>query len=58
MRVRETVGHGTCEACEEKDVDVQVVTFDRAEEVYLLCGSCLEWTRTLLGLLDVKESEA
>ena len=58
MKVREDIGYGTCEACEEKDLDLNVVTFDRAGKTVLICGACLEWAREVLALVDVKEAEA
>lgn len=58
MKVRETAGHGTCEACGKADVPIWPVIFERANTVKLICGTCKEWTREVLELVDVKEAEA
>lgn len=58
MKVREQIGHGDCEGCSKDNVDLNVVTFEGPEKTYLLCKDCLNWTRELLDILDVKEAEA
>lgn len=58
MRVRELAGQGTCEACGQVSVPIRVVFFERCDVFKLLCDGCLEYTRELLEILDVKEAEA
>ena len=58
MNIRNTKTKGTCEACHRTTPEINIVTWERAGETYLLCEPCLKWAREVLELVDVKEAEA
>jgi len=57
MKVWGPKGMATCDACDENTPEIHVVLFEKTQQVRLLCPACLEWTRELLAMIDVKESE-
>lgn len=58
MRVEETPHYGRCQACERPKGGLNIVTFENKGVIKTLCDACVEWTKKLLYIVDVKESEA
>ena len=58
MKIREVDATGVCMGCRDRDVELTVVVFETHDKAKLLCDTCLEWTREVLALVDVKEAEA
>jgi len=58
MKVKEHKITGDCEWCEKDDRDLNLVTFQKTGDPYLLCDSCLETVKKVLNLLSISESDA
>ena len=58
MKISTTKAQGPCDACGRTMKDLYIVVFEEGEAPKLLCEFCLDWTRKLLEIVNVKEAEA
>lgn len=58
MKVKEHKITGDCEWCDAEDVDLNLVTFQKSGEPYLLCDTCLKIVRKCLENWGISEADA